>query len=155
MTVHPLTDSDVGRRAPSLLYAVKQVELAVRAHLDELLRPAGITALQYTALTVLERRAGLTTAELARNSFVTPQAMGDLVTALERRGLIERHRDPAHRRRLQLSLSEAGQALLATFAEPVRELEERMVGDLTDDERAAFAAYLNHSRAALATPPSR
>jgi hypothetical protein len=35
---------------------------------------------------VLDRRAGLTTAELARNSFVTPRAMGDLVTALERRG---------------------------------------------------------------------
>ena len=73
---------------PSLLYAVKQVELAVRAHLDELLRPSGITALQYTALTVLARRAGLTSAELARNAFVTPQSMGDLVTALERRQLV-------------------------------------------------------------------
>ena len=37
-----------------LLYLVKQVELAVRARLDELLRPDGLTALQYTALTVLE-----------------------------------------------------------------------------------------------------
>ena len=40
---------------PMLLYLVKQVELAVRSHLDNLLRPAGLTALQYTALTVLER----------------------------------------------------------------------------------------------------
>ena len=30
---------------PLLLYAVKQVELAVRAHLDDVLRPAGIMAL--------------------------------------------------------------------------------------------------------------
>ena len=34
---------------PMLLYLVKQVELAVRSHLDNLLRPAGLTALQYTA----------------------------------------------------------------------------------------------------------
>ena len=154
MTLHPLTDAGATTPAPSLLYAVKQVELAVRAHLDELLRPAGITALQYTALTVLDRRAGLTTAELARNSFVTPQAMGDLVTALERRSLIERHHDPAHRRRLLISLTPAGQELLAEFAEPVRELEERMVAGLTPEERSSFAAYLNRSRAALATQPA-
>jgi DNA-binding MarR family transcriptional regulator len=158
MTLRPAAgvgvDTGTARAAPSLLYAVKQVELAVRAHLDELLRPAGITALQYTALTVLERRADLTTAELARNSFVTPQAMGDLVTALERRGLIERHHDPAHRRRLLISLTEAGHKLLAEFAEPVRGLEERMVADLDADERAAFARFLNRSRAALATQPA-
>ena len=154
MTLHRLTDSGAVKPSPSLLYAVKQVELAVRAHLDELLRPAGITALQYTALTVLDRRAGLTTAELARNSFVTPQAMGDLVTALERRSLIERHHDPAHRRRLLISLTPAGQELLAEFAERVRALEERMVAGLTPEERTKFATYLNRSRAALATQPA-
>ncbi|GAA1278329.1 MarR family winged helix-turn-helix transcriptional regulator [Pseudonocardia aurantiaca] len=154
MSLQPLPDSGAARPAPSLLYAIKQVELAVRAHLDELLRPAGITALQYTALTVLDRRAGLTTAELARNSFVTPQAMGDLVTALERRGLIERRHDPAHRRRLLISLTGPGQELLAAFAEPVERLENRMVSDLAPDERTAFAGYLNRSRAALATQPA-
>jgi DNA-binding MarR family transcriptional regulator len=146
--------ADAARPAPSLLYAVKQVELAVRARLDEILRPSGITALQYTALTVLERRDGLTTAELARNSFVTPQAMGDLVTALERRGLIERHHDPAHRRRLLISLTEPGRMLLAEFAEPVRGLEERMVADLSTEERSAFARFLNSSRAALSSEPA-
>src|SRR3954447_19312066 len=99
-------------RPPSLLYAVKQVELAVRAHLDELLRPSGTTVLQYTALTVLDRRDGLTTAELARNSFVTPQAMGELVTSLERRALIDRRPDPGNRRRLLISLTPAGAELL-------------------------------------------
>src|SRR3954454_1284711 len=114
-------------RTPSLLYAVKQVELAVRAHLEELLRPAAVTALQDTALPVLDRRDDLTTADLARNSFVTPQTMGDLVTALERRGLIERRPDPTNRRRLLIGLTEAGHDLLAGFDGAVRALEERMV----------------------------
>lgn len=142
-------------RPPSLLYAVKQVELAVRAHLDELLRPSGITVLQYTALTVLDRRDRLTTAELARSSFVTPQTMGDLVTALERRGLIERSPDPGNRRRLLIGLTEAGHDLLAGFEGAVRALEERMVGDLSAGERAALADSLNRARAALAVEPAR
>ena len=149
MTARPLPP-----RTPSLLYAVKQVELAVRARLDELLRPSGTTVVQYTALTVLDRRGGLTTAELARGSFVTPQAMGDLVTALERRGLVERRPDPGNRRRLLIGLTEAGQDLLAGFDGAVRALEEKMLRDLGADERAALGDYLNRARAALAVEPA-
>src|SRR5919205_1191255 len=109
MAARPAPDAlPAGPRTPSLLYAVKQVELAVRAHLDELLRASGTTVLQYTALTVLARRDGLTTAELARNSFVTPQAMGELVTALERRGLVERRGGPGPPPPLLVSPTRAG-----------------------------------------------
>ena len=141
--------------APSLLYAVKQVELAVRAHLDDLLRPSGITALQYTALTVLARRDGLTSAELARNAFVTPQSMGDMVTALERRALVVRHQDTRHARRLLISLTPAGQELLARVEPEVRALEEKMLGGLGAGERAALRDYLNRCRGALADGPAR
>ena len=140
---------------PSLLYAVKQVELAVRAHLDELLRPSGTTVLQYTALTVLARRDGLTSAELARNAFVTPQSMGDLVSALERRDLVVRHRDPRHARRLLISLTPAGHELLARTESQVRALEERMLGGLTAAERAELRDYLNRCRSALSDDPAR
>ncbi|MCD0451649.1 MarR family transcriptional regulator [Actinocorallia sp. API 0066] len=134
---------------PLLLYAVKQVELATRARLDELLRPSGITTLQYTALSVLERRDGLSAAELARNSFVTPQSMADIVGAVERRGLISRTVDPANRRRHLLRLTDAGRALLAEYAAPVTALEERMLKGFTDAERAAFRDHLNRARTAL------
>ncbi|OZM80350.1 MarR family transcriptional regulator [Pseudonocardia sp. MH-G8] len=138
-----------------MLYAVKQVELAVRAHLDDLLRPSGTTALQYTALTVLARRADLTSAELARNAFVTPQSMGDLVTALERRELITRHRDPRHARRLLISLTPTGQALLERVEPQVRALEEQMLADLAAPERTALRDYLNRCRTALANGPAQ
>ena len=77
-----------------MLYTVKQVELAVRSHLDDLLRPASITALQYTALTVLDGRDGLTLIELAHNSFVKVPSMADLLRPLHVRGLISRRPDP-------------------------------------------------------------
>ncbi len=87
---------------------VKQVELVVRSRLDELVRPQGITALQYTALTVLERHDGLSAAQLARDSFVTAQSIADLVRSLEGRGLIRRERNPRNRRELLILLTGEG-----------------------------------------------
>lgn len=134
---------------PSLMYEVKQVELAVRALMDEVLRPAGVTTLQYTALTVLARREGVTSAELARNSFVTAQTMTDMVSALERRELIVRAQDPAHGRRLLISLSDKGRAFLEEHAADIAAIEEQMVSRLSKGERTALHDMLNRCRAAL------
>lgn len=137
------------RTPPSLLYMVKQVELVVRSHLDELVRPSGITALQYTALTVLQRHDGLSAAQLARDSFVTAQSIADLVRSLEGRGLIRRERNPRNRRELLILLTEEGRALLERHAEPVRELEERMVGELTARQTEQFRTALTKAWQAL------
>jgi DNA-binding MarR family transcriptional regulator len=140
----------VGTKAPpSLLYMVKQVELVVRSHLDELVRPAGITALQYTSLTVLERHDGLSAAQLARDSFVTAQSIADLVRSLENRGLVRRERNPRNRRELLILLTDEGRALLARFAEPVRDLEERMVKGLTAHQADRFRQALTKTWHAL------
>lgn len=137
----------------SLLYMVKQVELAVRGHLDELLKPAGVTALQYTALTVLDRRDGLTSAELARRSFVTPQSMTDMVKGLERRGLIDRRPDADHGRRLLISLTAEGRDLLRAYESRARALEDRMVTGFSAQERERLQDLLNRCRAALEPSP--
>ncbi|MCX4817103.1 MarR family transcriptional regulator [Streptomyces sp. NBC_01239] len=133
----------------SLLYMVKQVELVVRSRLDELVRPHGITALQYTALTVLERHDGLSAAQLARDSFVTAQSIADLVRSLEGRGLIRRERNPRNRRELLILLTREGRALLTDCAGPVRELEERMVAQLTAHQSEQFRQALTKAWQAL------
>ncbi|MEV0181659.1 MarR family transcriptional regulator [Streptomyces sp. NPDC050625] len=134
---------------PSLLYLLKRAELVVRARLEELLRPAGITALQYTALTVLERRDGVSAAQLARDSFVTAQSMADMVRALEGRGLIRREPNSRNRREKVILLTDAGRELLAEYAEPARRLEERMVQDLRPDEVEQFRGSLKSAHRAL------
>ncbi|MFG2282616.1 MarR family winged helix-turn-helix transcriptional regulator [Streptomyces asoensis] len=134
---------------PSLLYMVKQVELVVRSHLDELVRPSGITALQYTALTVLERHDGLSAAQLARDSFVTAQSIADLVRSLEGRGLVRRERNPRNRRELLILLTEEGRELLDRHSGPVRELEERMVRELTAHQTEQLRTALSKAWHAL------
>ena len=126
---------------PTLLYLVKQLELSVRARLDELMRPVGLTSLQYTALTVLERHGDISSAQLARNSFVTAQTMADMVVILWDRGLIERHRDTADKRRLLIALTPAGRAVLEDRRPHVAAIEKRMTGALS----ASDAALLQHS----------
>ncbi len=144
-----MLDTQVAKAPPSLLYMVKQVELVVRSHLDELVKPSGVTALQYTALTVLERHDGLSAAQLARDSFVTAQSIADLVRSLENRGLVCRERNPRNRRELLILLTDAGRELLARHEGPVRELEERMVRDLTPHQAQQFRQALSRAWHAL------
>ena len=138
------------RADPTLLYVIKQVELAARAQLDEIFRPIGMTALQYTALTVLEHHPDMSSAQLARNSFVTAQTMADMVRALEERRLVERHRDAADRRRLVLALTSDGRELLRRYRGRVAALEERMLSGLTAEQAAELRRGLATCRANLA-----
>lgn len=138
---------------PLLLYLVKQVELAARARLDDIVRPSGLTSLQYTALTVLERNDDMTSAKLARNSFVTAQSMADMVGTLESRGLIERRRDASDRRRLLVGLTPAGRALLDQYRDAVAELESSMVSGLPETDVSGFRRTLRTCHANLAARP--
>lgn len=137
-------------RPPSLLYMVKQLELVVRSHLDQVVKPAGITALQYTALTVLERHDGLSSAQLARDSFVTAQSMADMVATLQTRGLVRRERPAADRRELRIYLTDDGRALLGKHADQVARIEESMTAALTETQRERLREALNACRRSLA-----
>jgi DNA-binding MarR family transcriptional regulator len=117
---------------PTLLYVLKQVELSIRTQLDDVLRPLGMTTVQYTALTVLERHPDLTSAQLARRSFVSQQAMAEMVASLESRVLVERHRDARDRRRLVLAVTEQGHDLLERCRDDVAVIERRMLAGITD-----------------------
>jgi DNA-binding MarR family transcriptional regulator len=155
MTPSTGTNAGPAGSEPRLLYLLKQVELAVRSHLDDLFRPIGLTAPQYTALTVLERHPDLSSAQLARNSFVTAQSMADMITTLESRGLIERHRDRADRRRLGVALTADGRELLDRYRDQVTALEAQMLAGLTKAEISSLRRNLHACHANLAGhPPS-
>ena len=136
--------------APRLLYLVKQLESAIRARMDVALRPRRITVPQYTALTVLEQHDDMSAAQLARHSFVTAQAMEGVVAALQSAGLIVRHRDPENRRRLVISLTEQGRALLEDCRQDVDRIEAVAFAELTTAQRCRLSEWLAESRRALA-----
>lgn len=127
---------------PRTLYLVKRLELAIRARMDEALRPHGLTTLQFTALTALRHRDRLSSAQLARRSFVTPQTMNEMVRWLEDRGHIERHRDPDNRRVLLISLTESGRDVLRRCDSLIEAIEDEVLGAIPEDHQAAFRQSL-------------
>jgi DNA-binding MarR family transcriptional regulator len=138
---------------PRLTYLIKRLEMAERARMEEVLAAHGVTLHQYTALSLLERRDGLSSAQLARRHFVTPQAMNQLVATLERDGLIHREPDPANRKILRASLTDRGRAALAASHAAVDELERRMLAGFTPEQEQEFRAALERSLRGLAERP--
>jgi DNA-binding MarR family transcriptional regulator len=133
----------------TLLYLIKQVELAIRARLDTAVREAGLTVVQYTALTVLARHPGLTSAQLAKNSFVRAQTMAQITTDLEERGLLSRQTDPTNQRRLLLSVTDEAQGILDALLPSVEAIELQMVGELATAEVRQLREALHSCRIAL------
>ncbi|WP_156760061.1 MarR family winged helix-turn-helix transcriptional regulator [Microbacterium karelineae] len=131
-------------------YVIKQIELALRPMIESACASAGMTTAQFTALTVLERRPGITSSELARRSFVRAQTMAQTMDPLLEAGLVRRERDPAHARRLLLSLTDEGRAAIARAQPPVDALEELIRSSFSEKESAEFADYLRRVRHALA-----
>jgi DNA-binding MarR family transcriptional regulator len=136
-------------RDVTLLYLIKQVELAVKQALDDVVAAADLTTLQYTALTVLERHPGITSAELARNSFVRAQSMAEMVTYLLGRGLVTRERDEKNRKQYLLSLSAEGQRVLDGLFDAVADLEAKMLEGFDAGQTEILRTYLLRCRHSL------
>ena len=98
---------------PRLMFYLNQANHAVRSRLEAALKDLEITGIQYTVLSVISAREGLSSAELSRRFYVTPQTMNELINGLQRRKLIARKADPANRRILKMRLTSAGRELLA------------------------------------------
>ena len=134
--------ADRERQLPRATYQVKQLEWAIRSNLDDIMRPFNLTTLQYTALSVLARNPGMSAAQLARRSFVSAQAANEMVSALERKGLVERGVDERNRRALKVFLTDEGADVLAQCDEHVDALEARLFDKVTPAKEAQFRTVL-------------
>jgi DNA-binding MarR family transcriptional regulator len=116
-------------------YMLRRVQASLRARNDDLLGPRGLTGPQYAVLAALERQAGISNAELARRAFVTPQTMVRIVEILEARGLVSRQPHPNHGRIRPASLTPRGARLVAGCHAGVAAVEQRMLAELTGEQR--------------------
>ena len=142
-------------RDVTLLYLIKQVELAVRQALDDVVATADLTTIQYTALTVLERHPGITSAELARNSFVRAQTMAEMITYLLGRGLVARERDETNRKQYLLTLTSEGHRVLDELLDAVADIETKMLDGFDGGQTEILRTYLLRCRHALSGEPPR
>lgn len=130
-----MTDPD----APLLSYIIGRLDRAIRNRLIEILEPLQLSIPQFTTLSVLKRRPGLSNAQLARRALILPQSMIQVIAALEARELVERAPDPSHNRILQTRLTAAGLALVEQAEAATREFESGLIAAIDDEDDAARA----------------
>jgi DNA-binding MarR family transcriptional regulator len=131
-----------GGQRPRVSYVIARLDRAIRREIAEMVAPHGLTATQYTALSVLRMGKGLSNAQLARRSYVTPQSMIEMLGTLEAKGLVQRSPSPDHGRILRTELTPRGKRLLSRCDEAIDRLEAEMTRELSPDELAAFERTL-------------
>jgi DNA-binding MarR family transcriptional regulator len=120
---------------PRFSYMVGRLDRALRRRLEEVVRSHGLTVRQYTTLSVLRARSGLSNAQLARRSLMTPQSMSEVLAALVTLDYVRRDADETHGRVIRTRLTPAGVSALASCDRAVDRLEEEMLVELTEPER--------------------
>lgn len=124
------------------IYLIKRVEVASRTMLEVELRDLDLTPSQYATLSMLASLAEASSSDLARRVLVTPQSMSEMISALDRKGLIKRLENQTNRRMLNITLSPAGRALLEKAEARVDALEERLFSPLSSEALEALRGHL-------------
>ncbi|TXR57443.1 MarR family winged helix-turn-helix transcriptional regulator [Quadrisphaera setariae] len=110
--------------------ALKRAAAALRAAMDDALRPLDLSVPQYACLEQLAHRPGMSAADLARATFVTRQSAHTTLQGLEQRGLLTRPEQAPSGRALPTRLTPAGEELLARASRDVAGVEAAMLASL-------------------------
>lgn len=116
-------------------------QIAVSLFLEET-GALGITNTQYGILLVLKHRPGVDQISVAKLLGLDRSTTGMVLGKLEKAGLIGRCIGTRDRRRRNLALTPAGEAMLAQLAEPARRAQMHVLSPFTAQERATFLRLL-------------
>lgn len=123
-------------------YLAWQVAHVMGARLERALRSLDLTVAQHNALQQVVWTPGISAAEIARRTGVTPQSMGAAVNALADRGLLARRDHPSNRRTVRLAITESGAILAERARGVVMHIDREALSVLAPDERASVRALL-------------
>ena len=126
----------------SLGYGLKEASSALRAAMEAVLRPLGMTVTHYSCLELLAQRPGLSNSDLARGAFVTRQSMNVLLQALERDGYVTRPAQAPVGKVLPTRLTPRGRRSLDQATAAVRAVEVTMLSGITPDEQVLMFGLL-------------
>lgn len=118
------------------------------------LRPLNLGAQQFVVLKQLQAFGSCSQGELADALGIDYSNLASVTGQLYTRGLIERHRDPADRRRYVVQLTADGQQLLRDGDGVIESGEEDMLSSLDDAEREQLWDLLRRMADALELCPT-
>src|SRR6202142_249287 len=116
----------------SVGYALKRAQHALHSAMDGELRDYGLSVSQYACLEILAARPRISNADLARDAFVSRQAMHQLLTGLRAAGLVTA---AGQGRSQRYALTAEGRTGLRKASSTVAAIEQRMIATLSRAER--------------------
>lgn len=123
-------------------YLMRQAHAALRGAMEKALADLDVTPPQFAVLTMVVNYPGISGAELARLTFLTPQTINVIVRNLVRAELVGKTADAVHGRILQLHATPRGEALLKRCRARVMAVEGRLLALLDRDEEQVVRRWL-------------
>ena len=133
------------RGLANILFDVWLVSRATTALIDDAVRDSGLNADEFAVYSVLASTDGMTPTDLARWMAAPPTTVSSYVARFERRGHVERVRNPADGRSYQLRLTDTGRAAhlqAGVLFQPVLDQVSRRLGrGVPDTHRHLLALH--------------
>jgi len=124
-----------------ILRAVRQIIRAVDLNSKKLVRQCGLTTPQLVVLKELLSN-DLTGSELARQISLSNATVTAIIDRMEKKELVKRRRDTTDRRRVYISLTDAGRSLLSQAPSSLQDSFVKQLELLKDWERSLVLSSL-------------
>lgn len=123
-------------------YLLRDAQRTLSRALADRIAGYGVTIGQWYFLRALWEEDGLTQRELSQRVGMMEPTTVAALNGMERRDLVQRIRNQRDRRKINIHLTEKGQALRKTLVPCEHEVNALAVGGLTDAERQALQKAL-------------
>ncbi len=129
-----------------ILKTITTLSDQIFAKKTELLSIWGMTVLQHNALQVLydndTQKTGLSNKEIGRGLTTRVPDITRLLDRLADKGWVKRERDNNNRRIVRTTLTQIGTELVESSAQPLIELQQKMLAHMTQQEKEQLASLL-------------
>ncbi|MGB0224685.1 MULTISPECIES: MarR family winged helix-turn-helix transcriptional regulator [unclassified Marinobacterium] len=106
---------------------------------DEMKRiGADVTSVQFASMQAIELHGEMEQSQIAQSIHYDKATIGGVIDRLEKRGWVERKSNPKDRRAKLVTLTKEGRKALEEITPVVKALQDQVVANLSDDERALF-----------------
>lgn len=129
--------------ADSVGHLMHLVVSGMRRHIEPRMAAHGLTAAQWYPLWKLKTGAAHTAQALARQMEIDAGAMTRLVDRLEAKGLIARERSATDRRVMRLSLTPAGESVVAHIPQVLADVNNRVLAGFSEAEWQLLLSLLH------------
>lgn len=125
-----------------VLISLRQIIRAIDLHSKRLERESGLTGPQLLVLQLIQRAGEITAGVIAREVSLSQATVTSIIDRLERKGILQRQRSTDDKRKVMVTLTEAGEKALEKAPTLMQESFINSFNRLEDWEQALLLSSL-------------